>query len=119
MLNYDLEDQQEEEQFKIEDDNGPSKSINKFLREQKQFEKLNQKKALLLNKETKHKARIVKQDVQTCYICDNCETTYKKGQGTLIYKASGEYAYCSDCMKILYPSYRQKLSTLVRKGQDK
>ena len=110
MQDYDLEDQQEEEQFKIDEDEAPSKSISKFLREQKRYEKLNQKK------DNKHKAKFTRQDNQNCYVCDNCGTVYKEETGALMYKAAGEFAYCSNCLKELYPNYKlMKLSTTLKK----
>ena len=110
MSDYDLEEQQEEEQFIVEDNDAPSKSINKFLREQKRYEKLNQKK------EAKHKAKFTRQDHQNCYVCDNCGKTYKEEYGALIYKHSGEFAYCKDCLKELYPNYKPiKLATTIKK----
>ena len=110
MSDYDLEEQQEEEQFKIEEDETPSKSINKFLREQRQYEKLNQKK------ETKHKAKFTRQDNQNCYVCDNCGKVYKEEYGSLMYSSKGEFAYCKDCLKELYPNYKPiKLATTTKK----
>lgn len=112
MLDYDLEEQQQEEQFKVEEEEAPSKNINKFLREQRQYEKLNQKK------ESKHKAKFTRQNNQNCYVCDNCGKIYNEENGSLMYSSKGEFAYCKACLKELYPNYKHiKLATTIKKTE--
>lgn len=114
-MDYDLEDQQESEQF-VEDsrEDKPSKEAAKFLKEQKRalkhYEQLDKKQA------SKHKATFHRIDNQNHYVCDNCGTTYPEEKGALMYNAKGEYAYCSNCLKELYPNYKPiKLSTTLSK----
>lgn len=97
---FDLEEQQEPEQFSVEQDDKPSKEVRKLIREQKKKEKANKKV------EEKHRAKFTRVNHQNCYICDNCGKAYKEEEGTLMYNMSGEYAYCKECLKLLYPNYK-------------
>lgn len=98
---FDLQEQQEEEQFTEETEDKPSKEIARYLREQKKYEKLNKKKAT-----PKHKATYKRENNINCYVCDNCGKTFTKETGSLIYNKDGEFGYCIDCLKEKYPNYR-------------
>ena len=42
------------------------------------------------------------------YVCDECGTRFETDKGTKISKGQkGDYAYCDECMKKLYPNYRK------------
>ena len=97
---YDLEEQQEPEQFIEEDSEELSSKAKRFLREQKLYDKLTAKE------ESKHKAKFTRIDNQNGYICDHCGKPYIQEFGTLIYNCKGEFAYCKDCLKELYPNYK-------------
>lgn len=97
---YDLEEQQEEEQFTLEEDEGPSSEVRRYLKEQKLYEKQKQKDIV------KHKAKFTRLNNQNGYICDNCGKPHIQEDGSLIYNKNGEFSYCKDCLKILYPTYK-------------
>lgn len=117
MTDFDIEDQQEPEQFTAEElDDKPSKEVYKQLKEQKKREKFYASKNK--KEEVKHKARFTRVDNLNSYICDHCGKTYPEEKGSLIYKASGEYAYCVECLKELYPNYKPiKLAGLQKKTE--
>ena len=96
---YDLEEQQEPEQFVEENSEELSSKARQFIREQKLYERLKKKE------DDKHKARFARQDNQNGYICDNCGKFHIQEEGSLIYKREGEFAYCKECLKQLYPNY--------------
>lgn len=107
---YDLEEQQEDEQFTVEEDEGPSNEVKQYLREQKLYEKQKKKE------ESKHRAKFTRLNNQNGYICDRCGQPYIQENGSLIYSKDGEFAYCRDCLKVLYPNYRPiKLTGTVNK----
>ena len=104
----DLEDLNdlEPEQFIEEQDEKPSKEVYKQLREQRKREQLQEKH----NKEQakKHRATFHRVNNVNCYKCDNCGKVFEHDkEGSLIYKNTGEYAYCGECLKKLYPNYRR------------
>lgn len=103
-MNYDLEEQTEPEQFTEETEDTPSKEVYKRLREQKKaqkhYEALNKKKA------TKHKAVFHRVNNQNHYVCDHCGKTIQEELGKLMYNAKGEFFYCNECIKELYPNYK-------------
>lgn len=107
----DLEEQMEPEQF-VPDDSAdkPLKEVYKFLKQQKKYEKLNKKQ------EAKHKATFHRINNANHYTCDKCGENYPEYEGSLIYNNKGEFAYCSKCLKELYPNYRKvHLATRVSK----
>ena len=102
MSDFDLEDQQEPEQFQEEDSGPPSKEVYKILKEQKRQEKLHNQR-----QKEKHKATFHRINNINHYVCDHCNTPFEeKNGGHLMYNASGEYAYCNKCLKELYPNYK-------------
>ena len=102
MSDFDLEEQQEPEQFLEEDSGPPSKEVYKILKEQKKQEELHNKRL-----KEKHKAVFHHINNINHYVCDHCKHPFQeKDGGHLIYKASGEYAYCNACLKELYPNYK-------------
>lgn len=117
MTDFDLEDQQEPEQFIAEDtsEQRKSKEVSKLLRERKQYESYQQKH----NKaqQQKHKATFHRINNTNHYVCDNCGKPFPESTGgSLIYRHSGEFAYCLDCLKELYPNYRPiRLATTISK----
>lgn len=107
---YDLEEQQEDEQFTIDEEDGPSSEVKQRLRELKLYEKQKKKE------ESKHRATFTRIDNQNGYICDRCGQPYIQEHGSLIYSNKGEFAYCKECLKVLYPNYRHiKLAGTVNK----
>lgn len=97
---YDLEEQQEPEQFVEEEQGELSAKAKRFIKEQKLYEKLKAKE------DTKHKAKFVRVDNQNGYLCNNCGKPYLQENGSLIYNKNGEFAYCKECLKQLYPNYK-------------
>lgn len=95
----DLEEQQEPEQFVVEDNTEMSREVKQHLREQKAYEKLKKKE------EQKHKARFSRKDNMNGYLCDRCGNHFAEEDGSLIYKKEGEFAYCKECLKVLYPNH--------------
>lgn len=101
---YDLEDQQEKEQFTEESTSTPSKDVLKYMKEQKRFEKHNlikQKTA-----KTKEKAVFTRIENQNHYICYACGQPFKEEDISLMYGSYGERAYCHECAKKHYPNYK-------------
>lgn len=111
MIEYDLEDQQEKEQFEEDKQDTVSKEVYQKLKEQKRYQKYYEMKNKLAA--LKHKAKIIKKNGIDYYTCDHCKKQYKKINITLMYSAKGEYAYCSDCVKELYPNYKHKLTNVI------
>lgn len=108
--NFDLEEQQQEEQFKEDNTQEPSNKVKSYLREKRLYEKQYHKEII------KHKARFTRINNQNGYVCDHCGKPYPQEDGTLMYKKDGEYAYCKDCLKILYPNYRHiKMAGTINK----
>ena len=117
MTSYDLQEQQEAEQFESEDTSAEplSKEVYQYLRDKKKYEAYNAK--LNKKKETKHKATFTRVDNQNSYICDNCGKAYREDEGKLIYKREGEFAYCKECYKKLYPNMKFiKLTSTIKKS---
>lgn len=108
---FDLEEQQEQEQFSLEDNQEPSGKVKMYLREKKLYEKQYHKET------SKHRATFKRIKNQNGYVCDNCGKEFMQEEGTLMYKKDGEFAYCKDCLKELYPNYRHiKLAGTVNKA---
>lgn len=120
-MSYDLEEQQEPEQFIEEkDDASLSKEVYNKLKQEKKYELLKAKKQehkrkiqekiqLMHNKklESKHKPTFHRINNENHYVCDNCGEPFKeKVGGSLITNNKGEFAYCKKCMKDLYPTYK-------------
>ena len=102
MSDFDLEEQMEPEQFSEEPDAPVSKDVYKILKEKRKYEELHNKK-----QKAKHKATFHRINNINHYVCDHCGTPFKeKLGGSLIYNKSGEFAYCTKCLKELYPDYR-------------
>lgn len=101
-MDYDLEEQQEPEQFTEEQEETKlSKDVYQYLKEKKKFDKLHSKP-----QKEKHKATFHRINNINHYICDNCKEPTPEENGSLIYKATGEFFYCKKCLKELYPNYR-------------
>ena len=123
----DLFDEQEPEEFELEQESEKlDKSIYKHLKEQKAFDKLYNEKRLQLEKK-RHRAKFTRVDNENHDICDNCGSTFKEGEdGSIVYgkdktsnsKDYGEYAYCNDCMKQLYPEYKKVVLAASAKRSD-
>ena len=119
MSDYDLEEQQEPEQFTAEDtsEQKKSKEVYKLLRERKRYEAQQQKH----NKaqQQKHKAVFHRINNINHYVCDNCGEPFPEKQGgSLIYNKNGEFFYCRQCLKELYPNYRPiHLTTTISKSK--
>ena len=123
----DILDEQEPDDFEVEDDQRLSKEVYKQLKEQKQFyKKINEKQ---INKEKKqHRATFTRKDNKNQYVCDYCGKTTEEEDGSIIYckgynksgprdKEYGEYFYCNDCLKIIYPGHTNvKLASMVKKS---
>lgn len=105
MEEYDLEEQTQKEQFAEEDLGLPSKEARKQLKELEQYEKQIEKQNKLLK--SKKVARLIRQNNMNYYECDNCGELFQEDVGSLIHKKEGEFAYCSNCLKILYPKYKK------------
>ena len=110
----DYEEEIEPEQFKEEQNTMPSKEAYKVLKAQKKLDAIRNKSNA--TKEEKHKAKFHRLDNMNHYECDNCGQIFKEEEGSLMYKATGEFAYCPKCLKELYPDYKKvKLATAMSK----
>lgn len=119
MTDFDLEDQQEPEQFIAEDtsEQRKSKEVTKLLRERKQYESYQQKHNK--TQQQKHKATFHRINNINHYVCDKCGKPFPERQGgSLIYNRNGEFAYCYSCLKELYPNYKPiHLTTTISKSK--
>lgn len=108
---YDLEEQQESEQFSPEESQEPSGKVKMYLREKKLYEKQYHKEM------SKHKATFRRVQNQNGYVCDHCGKEFPQEEGTLMYNRNGEFAYCKECLKELYPNYKHiKLAGTMNKA---
>lgn len=118
VSDFDLDEQLEPEQFDTVEDDKPSKEVYKQLKEQKKiekhYEKLNKEKV----KKEKHKAKFHRINNANHYVCDKCGEVYEESQGSLMYNKDGEFAYCSKCLKELYPNYKKVNITGTLKKTD-
>lgn len=111
MIDYDLEEQQEPEQFTEEQTTKLSKEVYKRLKEQKKVQKQLDE---LKKKEAKHIPSSKVVDNKVFYICDNCSKEIASTETKRVFGRTGEYAYCLNCFKELYPEYKvRKLSSVV------
>lgn len=96
-----------------------SKDVYKRLKQEKQYNKYLQQEQKEKEK-LQHKAKFTRKNNENCYICDNCGKIYPEQDGVLMYRKQdsryGEFAYCDDCLKKLYPNYKKvKLFGMIKK----